>query len=131
RGLQVGESGVDEGWVVAAQVQRAGDAGVVDVQGPGGVQEVPPEGFGGGFFVAGQLERQQPVQVPGHDGERGVEVHVERDAAGERVEVEPADVGVQLVFDHHPLGVAGEQVLAGRGEVVADQQGGFVAADVG
>ena len=31
RGLQVGESGVDEGGVVAAQVQRAGEAGVVDV----------------------------------------------------------------------------------------------------
>jgi hypothetical protein len=44
--------------------------------------------------------------------------------------VEPADVGVELVFHHHPLGVAGEQVLAGRGEVVGDDQGGLVAADV-
>src|SRR5260370_35734990 len=51
-------------------------------------------------------------------------------AAGEGVEVEPADVGVELVFRHHPLGVAGEQVLAGRGEVAGDEQGGLVAADV-
>ncbi len=58
RGLQVGESGVDEGGVVAAQVQRAGDAGRVDVQGAGGVEEVPPEGFGCGMLVPGQLERQ-------------------------------------------------------------------------
>ena len=55
----------------------------------------PPEGFGGGALVPGQLERQQPVQVPGHDGQCGVQVHVERDAAGERVEVESADVGVE------------------------------------
>jgi hypothetical protein len=34
RGLQVGEAGVDEGGVVAAQVQRAGGAGIVNVQVP-------------------------------------------------------------------------------------------------
>jgi hypothetical protein len=65
---------------------------------------------GGGVLVPGQLEREQPVEVPGDDGERGVQVDVERDAGGQRVEVESADVGVQLVFRHHPLGVAGEQV---------------------
>ena len=57
------------------------------------------------FLVPGQLEREQPVEVPGDDGERGVQVNVERDAAGEGVEVEPADVGVQFVSGHHPLGV--------------------------
>ncbi len=92
RCLEVGESGVDEGGVVAAQVQRAGDAGVVDVQGAGGVEEVPPEGLAGGVFIPGQLERQQPVQVPGDDGKRGVQVRVERDAAGEGVKVESVDV---------------------------------------
>jgi hypothetical protein len=55
--LEVGEAGVDEDGVVAAQVQCAGDAVFGDVQGAGGVQEVPPVGFGGGFFVPGQLER--------------------------------------------------------------------------
>ena len=33
RDLEVGEAGVDEDGMVAAQVQRAGDAGGVDVQG--------------------------------------------------------------------------------------------------
>ena len=64
--------------MVAAQVQRAGDAAVIDVQGAGGVQEVPPEGFGGGALVPGQLERQQPVEVACDDGQRGVQVDVER-----------------------------------------------------
>jgi len=83
--------------VVAVQVQRAGDACVVDVQGAGGVQEVPPQGSGGGSFVPGQFQREQPVQVPGDDGEGGVEADVERDAAGQGVEMEPADVGVEFV----------------------------------
>ncbi len=42
RGFKLGEPGVNEDGVVAAQVQRAGDAGVVDLQGAGGVEEVPP-----------------------------------------------------------------------------------------
>jgi hypothetical protein len=33
--------------------------------------------------------------------------------------VEAADVGVQFVLDHHPLGVASEQVLGGGGGEVA------------
>ena len=33
--MEFGESGVDEGGVVAAQVQCAGDAAVIDVQGAG------------------------------------------------------------------------------------------------
>jgi hypothetical protein len=42
---------VDQDGVVVAQVQRTGDAGFGDVQGAGGVQEVPPDGVGGGVFV--------------------------------------------------------------------------------
>ena len=77
--FQVGEAGVDEDGVVVAQVQRAGDAGFGDVQGAGGVQEVPPDGVGGGVFVARQLACEQAVQVAGDDGESGVQVDVERD----------------------------------------------------
>lgn len=50
--LEVGEADVDEGEVVvAAQFQRAGDAGAVGVQGAGRVQKVPPQDFGCGFLV--------------------------------------------------------------------------------
>lgn len=129
RYLEVAEASVDQDWMVAAQVQCAGDPRVVDLQGAGGVQEVPPDPVRGGVLVSGQLEGEQPVEVAGDDSQRGVEVDVERDTGGERVQVESADVGVQLVFDHHPLGVAGEQVFGGGGEVVGDQQGGLVAAD--
>ena len=103
---------------------------VVDVQGAGVVEEVAPDGVGGGGVVSGQVAGEEAVEVAGEDGEGGVEVDVEWDAAGERVEVEAGDVGVEFVFDAHAFGVAGEQVLARGGEVVGDEQGGFVAADV-
>ncbi len=77
------------------------------------------------------LSVSRRYRFPATTDRLGVQVHVERDAAGQRVEVEPADVGVELLFRHHPFGVAGEQVLAGRGEVVGDDQGGLVAADAG
>jgi hypothetical protein len=55
--LEVGEPGLDEGGVVAAQLQCAGDTGVVGVQGAGGVEEVQPQGSRRGALVPGQLER--------------------------------------------------------------------------
>jgi hypothetical protein len=92
--LQVGEACVDEDGVVAAQVERAGHLVVGDVQGAGGVQEVAPELVGGGGLVAGQAAGQEPVEVAGDDGQGGVQVDVERDAAGQGVQVEPGDGGV-------------------------------------
>src|SRR5262249_37571049 len=68
RHLEVGEAGVDEDGVVAAQVQRAGDVVPGDVQGSGGVEEVPPDLVGGGVVVPVELEREQPVEVAGDDG---------------------------------------------------------------
>src|ERR1700758_2356376 len=88
------------------------------------------EGKPGGGFVAGEVAGEEAVEVAGDDGEGGVEVDVERQAGGQRVEVESADVGVEFVFDEHAFCVAGEHVLGGGGEVVGDQEGGVVAADV-
>ena len=83
---------------MAAQVQRAGDGVAGDVESSGGVQEVAPDPFGGGAGVPVELAGEQPVEVPGDDGQGGVQVDVEGDAAGEGVEVESADVGVEFVL---------------------------------
>ena len=61
------------------------------MQGAGGVQEVPPQGFGGCFLLPGQLEREQPVEVSRHDGERGVQVDVLVGLAAD-----PPGVGAQV-----------------------------------
>src|SRR6266545_4326527 len=78
---------------------------------------------GGGVLVAGQVAGEEAVEVAGDDGEGGVQVDVERHAGRPCVEAESADVGVELVFDEHPFGVAGEQVVGGGGVAVGDQQG--------
>ena len=46
RDLEVGEAGIDEDGVVAAQVERAGDGVCGDVRGAGSVEEVPPDFVG-------------------------------------------------------------------------------------
>ena len=76
----VGESGGDEDGVVGADVEVDGDRGVGGVDGAGGVEEVPPEFVGGGVLVAGELAGEEAVEVPGDDGEGGVEVDVQREA---------------------------------------------------
>jgi hypothetical protein len=53
--VEVGVAGVDEYWVVAAQVERAGHGVVGEVQGAAGVEEVAPDGVRGGGGVAGEL----------------------------------------------------------------------------
>ena len=98
-------------WLRRFSAQVTPVVGVCRV--PVASRKSPPEFVGGGVLVAGELEGEQAVEVAGDDGQGGVEVDVERDAGGEGVEVEAADVGVELVLDHHPLGVAGEQVLGG------------------
>ena len=77
--FEVGEAGVDEDGVVAAQGEVGGDAVGGDLQGAGVVEEVPPDRVGGGAGVAGQVAGEQAVEVAGDDGEGGVEVDVERD----------------------------------------------------
>jgi hypothetical protein len=48
-------------------------------------------------------------------------------AFGECVEVEPADVGVELVLDDHASGVAGVAGFGRGHHLVGDEQGGFEA----
>ncbi len=42
----------------------------------------PATGSWCGLFVAGQLERQQPVQVSGDDRQRDIQAEIEPDATG-------------------------------------------------
>jgi hypothetical protein len=55
RGALVGESGVDEYWVVGADAELDGEGGVGDVERAGAVEEVAPDAVGGGVLAAGEL----------------------------------------------------------------------------
>ena len=65
--LEVGVAGVDEDGVVAAQGEVGGDAIRGDVQGSGVIEEVPPDGVGGGVRVAREAAGEEPVEVAGDD----------------------------------------------------------------
>ena len=78
----VGEAGVDQYRVVGTDAELEDERVVGEVEGAGAVEEVAPEAVGGGVLVAGELAGEQSVEVAGDHGQGGVEVDVERQAAG-------------------------------------------------
>jgi len=86
------------------------------VQQAGGLDEVAEDGVGGGGLVAAEALGEVAVDAVAEDREGGVEVDGERDLGGERVEVEGADLGGELVFDQPAFGVALEQLLGGSSD---------------
>jgi hypothetical protein len=66
----------------------------------------------------------------GQDGEHDVEVGVERDGVGERVQAEGLDGLGEALFDVHPAGVGLDDLPGGGGVVIGDDQGGLVVAQV-
>lgn len=114
---------------MVAQVQRAGEAVVIDCAGRRWRRGSAARSGRGRAFAAGQLEREQPVEVPGNDGQSGVKANVE----GTPLVWAPLwsrQCRRRVRFHRHALGVAGEEVVGVGGEVVCDQQGGSVAADI-
>ena len=70
--------------MVGARVEVDGERVGGGVDGAGGVEEVAPELVGGRAFVALKPSGEEVVEVAGDDGEGGVEVDVQGQAAGER-----------------------------------------------
>ena len=87
-------------------------AGVEEDGGAGAWFEADLDPLGGDVQQAGGLD-EVAVDAVGDDRQGGVEVDGERDLGGERVEVEGADLGGELVFDQPAFGVALEQLLRG------------------
>ncbi|MEU1600934.1 hypothetical protein ABZ468_51590 [Streptomyces sp. NPDC005708] len=88
---------------------------LADMQGSGGVEEVSLDLVGCGGLVAGQFAGEHPVEVPGDDGQCGVQVDVEWDAGGQGVQVKAADVGVESSNRIKGLGDAPYQPPGNRG----------------
>ena len=104
-------AGVEEDGGAGAWFEADLDPLGGDVQQAGGLDEVAEDGVGGGGLVAAEPQREVAVDAVGDDRQGGVEVDDERDLGGERVEVEGADLGGELVFDQPAFGVALEQLL--------------------
>ena len=78
-----------------------------------GVQEPPLEGVGSGRGVAGQAAAQRGADGVGQDRQHDVEVDIERDRAGERVQSEGLDGFGEALLDVHPPGIGADD-LPGR-----------------
>lgn len=76
---------------MGAPVEMDSDAGVVDVDGGGHVDQVAEDLPGLGVSVAAHATRDEPIEAAGDDQQSHVEVDLEPDRGRERVHVEEAD----------------------------------------
>ena len=75
--------------------------------------------------VAAQALGQQAVEATGQDQQRHVEVNLEADGRGERIQMKEADRVGERVLNEHALGIAGEERLGRSVALVGQQNGGF------
>ena len=74
--------------------------------------------------------RQAAVQAAGHQGQLQVQIDAQRHRGRERIHVEEVDRIGDGVFDQHAPGIAVDEGGGRRVELVGEQQGGFVVAQV-
>ena len=72
----------------------------------------------------------QAIQGTGHQGELQVEVDLQADHRGERIEVKELDGLGDVVFDQHPLGIARDQGGRTGLVVVGQEHGGLLMAQI-
>jgi len=126
-GRQVIPTDATEDGVVG--VARIGDGEALVLDGDGGfaAYEVAIEFGRVAVLEASQLAGEQGVEGVGDHGQGDIEVHLDEDGRGERVEVEEFDGLADAVFDARPAGVVADEEFDGEVEVVGDQEGRFFA----
>ena len=116
---------------MGAAAQPHLDAVLADAHGGRGAHEALEQLAGARLLVAvADAAGQQAVQRAGHDGELQVGVDLQRHGRGERVHVEEVDRLGDGVLDDHAAGVAVDEVGGLGVELVGEQQGGLVVAEL-
>ena len=127
----VGVAGLDEVRVVGAATERNDDLVVADVDGGAGFDELAEQAGGlGGAEAFADAGGENAVQGAGHDGELDVEIDAQGHGGGQRIHVEEVDGIGDGVLDQHAAGIAVDQLARGGAELVGEQQGGLVVAEV-
>jgi len=85
----------------------------------------------GGLVTIADADRQQAIQAADHQRQLQVAVDLHRHCRAQRVHVEEGDLVLDVVLDQHPLGVAADEVACRTGQLVRQQQGGFLMPQVG
>src|SRR5512135_1656240 len=113
---------------MAPAVEGDAEAVVLDRHGPGGRDEPPVQLLRIGLREAAQSRRQPAIAAVGDHRQRGVEVDVQPNLAGQAVEVEEVHADPQAILDPVAARVADDQLARRLLEVVGEEQRGTVAA---
>ena len=77
------------------------------------------------------LEGKESVETAGHQGEQEIAIDLHGNGGGESIHVEEIDAVGDAVFDDHALGVALNQLGSGAAQLVGQQEGGLLMAEIG
>ena len=127
----VDEAGGEDDGEMGAAVEAHADLAVGDGDVGGHVDEVAEDLARLSVIVAAHAAGHQAIEAAGDDQQRHVEVDLEADRRGERVDVEEAHRVGERVLDQHALGIAGDDRLGGGLGVIGEQDGGLVVAEIG
>ncbi len=130
--LLLGESLLDEEWIVGAPSELDGDRVLVDGEVGAGVDELAEQRPRGLVLMAmANPVGEQAVQGGSHDGELEIDVDLERHRGGQRIHVEEVDGLGDGVLDQHAPGIAVDQPGRRFVHLIGEQQGGLVVPEIG
>lgn len=115
---------------MGAARQAHGDLGVADGDPRCRIQEAPKELAGPHVLVAPERPGEEPIDAAADEGEQDIEIDIQGHGRGEGVQVKEVNTVGEAVFDEHPLGVAGDQRREGTLEIVREEDGRFLVAQV-
>lgn len=108
------------------------DAGLVDGDRGRGIDEVAENMAGMSAEISVlNLEGKESVETAGHQSEQEITIDLHGDGGGESIHVEEIDAVGNAIFDDHALGVALNQLGSGTAQLVGQQEGGLLMAEVG
>ena len=96
-----------------------------------GLDDLPAQALGLRLGEAVEFARQPAIAPVGQDRQGRVQIGVQRDFAGQAVEMEEVDAAPQRILDPIPAGVTRHDLSSGLVAVVGQQERGLVASQAG
>src|SRR5690348_10908622 len=106
------------------------DLAFVDVDSGWHVDEIPEDHSSLRIGVTSHFASQQAIQAAGDNKERHVEIDLQADGGGKRIDVKEAHSIRERVLDQHALSVAGDELRRGAVTVVGEQDGRLVVSEI-
>ena len=125
------EPGLPQDRVVRPFLEVDVDLIFGDANRPAGLDDLPAQPLGLRLGEAIQFARQPAIAPVGQDRQGRIQIDVERDFAGQAVEMEEVDAAPQRILDPVAARVARDDLPSGLVEVVGQDERGLVASQAG